>query len=245
MRSKKENLIKRGFVEVGVEKSFSSLVLMEKVRLLQSTVATERTIGARLLTHEQENVAEALVAALKVEKKLYPKLEIAKALIAHRRNSVKMLSATIGKIGNNQHQAIPVKEFGKNSYPLPRDIAARVLAKMGKIALPELIKVIKGSGEKMVSEAIDAIGFICFYSPQPQVLKELKSCFYTCFHHQLICWKIVMAMSGFPESISFLKEVYQTSQDRLVRREIIRSLRILETRKNKSILVHESSPESA
>jgi hypothetical protein len=232
MKSKQDDLTGRGFLPQGAEAGFQALPLAEKRKLLRNAVAVERTLGARLLCEkwgavadELERVAEDLVQALTVETKLYPKIEICHALVAHREHTAPLLIAALGKIGKNQHQRVPEKAFRKKSYPLPRDIAARTLANMGESVLPELLKVLKSQDDAQLSEGLDAMGYICFYSDQHEVFQALKECYMEHCCHELICWKIVRAMSGFSQSVPFLLEQKAVCQNPWIQKEIERSLR--------------------
>ena len=49
MASKQEQLRNRGFLTDGIEREFENVSFDEKIELLGSKVATERTLGARLL----------------------------------------------------------------------------------------------------------------------------------------------------------------------------------------------------
>lgn len=232
MKSKREDLANRGFVKQGFENDFKTLSLESKLQLLKSSNATERTLGARLLSGEKMPIAENLIEALKIEKKLYSKIEICKALVAHSRSSIKLLINELGEIGSNQHKHLPEKEFGKDNYPLPRDIAARTLANIGPSALPELMRVTGNNTPGQISEAIDAIGFICFYNPQPKMLDKLKACYINHSNCDLISWKIIRAMSGFPESMQFLLDQKKSLTNKRIIKEIDRSIRLIENRKN-------------
>jgi len=77
-----------------------------------------------------------------------------------------------------------------------------------------------------LSELIDTIGFICFYESQENIFDTLKNCFYRNEQNDLIKWKIVRAMSAFPESDSFLREQLQLSNESL-KLEIERSLSLI------------------
>ncbi len=97
----------------------------------------------------------------------------------------------------------------KSSYPLPRDIASRTLVRIGEIALAELSIVISSGNKNQISEAVDAIGFICYYNFNSEFFVKLKDCYLRNNECDLIRWKIIRAMSGFPESITFLREENQ------------------------------------
>ena len=225
---------------MGVESNYINLTCIEKVALLKSSVAQDRTLGARLLACDGGAAVYDLVQALTVEKKLYPKIEICNTLVTLGEVAVKPLIVQLGRIGSNQHNDLPSKAFGKESYPLPRDIAARTLAHMGKEALPDLLKVLEEDNLSKLSEAIDAIGYICYYNHQPEVFEKLKSCYKFNADNNLISWKLIRAMSGFPESIEFLMEQRTICDNSMVKQEIDRSIRLINKRKD-SIGVHSIS----
>lgn len=177
------------------------------------------------------SVINYLIDALKVEKKLYTKMEICTQLESFGIDAVKPLISMLGKVGNNQYRHIPEEKFRKKNYPLPHDIAARTLGRVGAIALPDLIKVLDTTDECGMSEAIDTIGYICFYNSQTDVFPHLEACFYRNSNNDLIKWKIFRAMSAFPESESFLKEHLLAQNNTLIRNEIERSLAAIRKRK--------------
>ncbi|MCD4770482.1 MAG: hypothetical protein K8R35_09985 [Bacteroidales bacterium] len=228
MISKKEHLINRGYLIEGGESKYLHMLFDEKIKLLQSKIPTERTLGARLVADSKENrTIEYLIKALMLEKKLYSRIEICNSLISFGQLCIKPLIAILGKAGTNQHKSVPEKEFKKDSYPLPRDIAARTLIRIGKNALPELVKVLESGNEKQLSEAIDAIGFICFYDYKSGIYAKLKECYTQNGKNDLIRWKIIRAMSGFSESELFLQEQKRKILNKRLQKEIERSLSLI------------------
>ena len=220
----------RGYIADGIENNYRNVSLEQRMELLKSPSPTDRTLGARLLMeYPGLPVINLLTGALKTEKKLYPKLEICRTLASFGKDSVVPLVALLGKLGSNQHTRVPAKDFRKTSYPLPRDIAARTLIRIGSVALPDLIWVLNGSDLVRLSEAIDTIGFICFYNYQPGVAGLLEECFYRNEKEELIQWKIFRAMSAFPENIPFLQKQLVLSPE-LFRPEIKRSLSLLKNK---------------
>lgn len=231
MKSEQEQLTNRGYLIEGEESKYLCLSFDEKIKLLQSKTATDRTLGARLLVDSKENkVIEYLINALMIEKKLYSKIDICNSLVSFGQPSIKPLIAILGKVGTNQHKRAPEKEFKKNNYPLPRDIASRTLVRIGKNALPELVKILDSENENQLSEAIDAIGFICFYEYKPEIYTKLRTCYLKNSKNDLIRWKIIRAMSGFSESKSFLQEQKQKLRDERLIKEIERSLSLIKKR---------------
>jgi hypothetical protein len=215
----------RGFVAAGDEVGYSSLNQEELLELLKSPKPLERTISARYLgKSNQYQFVEHLIIALDAEQKLYPKIEICNSLAKFGAYSISLLVLRLGAIGKNQHLTVPSEPFRKNSYPLPRDIAARTLIRIGEIALPQLFEVLNGDERSKISEAIDAIGFICFKNPHPEYLGELKTCYRKHFKSELIRWKLIRAMSSFPSSYPFLQDRFADETQPVIRQEIKRSL---------------------
>jgi hypothetical protein len=215
----------RGFVAAGDEVGYSSLNQEDLLELLKSPKPMERTIAARYLGKGNEyHIIENLLAALDAEQKLYPKIEICNSLAKFGAHSVAGLVLRLGTIGKNQHLTVPGESFKKNSYPLPRDIAARTLIRIGETALPQLFKVLNGDEQPKISEAIDAIGFICFKNPHPEYLGELKTCYRKHSNSELIRWKLIRAMSSFPDSYQFLQDRFADETQPVIKQEIKRSL---------------------
>lgn len=225
MKSSFLQLASRGFIADGVELNYQHLSFSERVNLLQSKIPSDRTLGARLLGLSADlSAINNLIDALKVEKKIYTKIEICTQLESFGIDAVKPLISLLGKVGNNQYRHIPEEKFKKNNYPLPHDIAARTLGRIGTIALPALLKVLDSSDESAMSEVIDAIGFICFYNNQPDVFSHLEASFYRNSTNELIKWKIFRAMSACAESEGFLNEHLMLQNNTLIHNEIERSL---------------------
>jgi HEAT repeat protein len=218
---------KRGFVAAGDEMGYLLKTNDELLELLKSQVAIERTIGARVLGHRGHEFAEFLFTALESEQKLYPRIEICNALTKFGAYSVNGLVKRLGKIGKNQHRIPAIEPFKKKSYPLPRDIAARTLIRIGPIALPALCEVLKADNPSEISEAIDAIGFICYPGGQYNYLKPLMDCYNTFKSNDLVRWKIIRAMSAFPASRKFLEIQLPFESNPAIKQEIERSIRLI------------------
>ncbi len=234
MKSSKEQLEKRGFLCKHFNSDYYDLPFNKKLELLKSKIPTERTFGAILLKNETntKKAIDSLIKALIKEKKLYPKIEISNTLISYKKPSVKPLIKVLGKIGVNQYQIVPKKEFKKNNYPLPRDIASRILAHIGKTALHELLNNLEKFDIKQQSEAIDAIGFICFYDYCYDAYKLLRRCYQQNSENEIIKWKIIRAFSGFPESEIFLETEKRNLQNIRLQMEIERSISLIKKRIN-------------
>jgi len=221
----------RGFVAKGDEINWATRTNNELIDLLKSRIAIERTIGARLLGSRGDVSVEYLLMALKTEKKLYPRLEICCLLARIGEPSIDGLVQLLGVIGNNQHQTPSEEPFLKNSYPLPRDIAARTLIRIGQAALPVLCGVLDEDNRAKISEAIDAIGFICSIGGADQYLKPLMACYNRFENNDLLRWKLFRAMSSFPESLTFLEKQLPVENNPAIQQEIKRSIRIINKNK--------------
>jgi hypothetical protein len=228
MNSTIKQLELRGYIDEAIEKKFLDMSTGNLIALLKSDLPVIRSIGARLLSHNPEiSVINYLIEALVREKKLYSKIEICNSLVSFGKYSVKPLIMLLGKIGNNQYREIPKTPFKKISYPLPRDTAARTLIRIGEPALSELLKCLKRNDLGMLSEAIDAIGYICFYKNIQNVYITLKECFNAVYINDLIRWNLFRAMSSFPESKSFLIQQGSMIRNEDLKTEIERSLKLI------------------
>lgn len=231
MKDKQEQLENRGYLSEEFEPEFENISLNEKVKLLESKIAVERTLGAKLLKNNPtKETVEYLLEALKKEKKLYSKIEICNTLSKLGEIAIHPLINNLGQIGNNQHQSVPEKDFKKDSYPLPRDIASRTLIRIGKKAIPNLLKALEIANESVLSELIDTIGHINFQSKVGGTYELLKRCYDKNTTNDLIKWKIIRAMSGIKESEKFLNDQYILLENNRLKSEISRSLRILKKR---------------
>ncbi|SDE75568.1 HEAT repeat domain-containing protein [Cellulophaga baltica] len=232
MSNKQEQLENRGYLETGIDSQYLNSSFEQKITLLRSKIATERTLGARLLKEDKgAKTTELLINALKNEKKLYPKIEICNTLSTFSPLVIPLLIECLGKIGTNQHKKIPEKEFSKDSYPLPRDIASRTLIRIGDKAIPELLTALETTDMIALSELIDTIGHINFNFKTKNIYKPLQSCYYRNTADEVITWKIIRAFSGIQESEAFLKKLYSEVKKDGLKREIKRSLRLIELNK--------------
>ncbi|MEI6866842.1 hypothetical protein [Flavicella sp.] len=233
MHSKQKQLQNRGYVEKGVESEFTTIVFDKKIELLESKIATERTLGARLLIENKtKTTVDYLIKALTLEKKLYSKIEICNTLSELNEIAIKPLIKYLAKIGTNQHKTVPEKPFLKDSYPLPRDIASRTLVTIGKKAMPELLKELNSDNKSALSELIDTIGHINYYSNTENIYEPLKSSYNRNKTEDLIKWKIIRAFSGVNESYAFLKTLQDEMKNKRLENEINRSLRLIKLRKS-------------
>lgn len=227
MKSTMDQLRRRGYAAEAEAAPFAGAPSLQLCGMLQDDEPVKRTIAAMLLGQRADpEHCIPLCAALAAEKKLYPRLAMAKALAAMGAAAVPHLAGLLGALGSNQHRAVPEKEFRKKSYPLPRDLAARILARMGPAALPGLEKVILTGDRRKLLEAIDAIGFIAFYHGDLRSLPLMLDACTASLGDDLLRWKIIRALQSFPgeATAAFLKGIIGTETNPLVVREAGRSL---------------------
>ena len=229
MINKQTQLQNRGYTPIGIEAKFAHFPFNEKIKLLESKRATHRTIAARLLKDSKtKETVSRLINALKTEEKLYSKIEICNTLVAMNELAIDPLIAQLGEIGNNQHKVIPEKAFLKDSYPLPRDISSRTLIRIGVCAFQPLMNHIHRENQTFLSELIDTIGHINYNSRQENVYQALLDCYERNESDDLIKWKIIRAFSGVYESQSFLKSLLKSTENKRLKKEVERSLRLIQ-----------------
>jgi len=240
MTSKKEvEKRKRGYFTPEDIHVFSHLNRDELYGLLKSKTPAERSVAVYLLSCRygiSEEFAKVLCSLLALEKKLYCRLEICKALSCGDDETARIMIKYLGKIGKNQHRQLPEKEFEKKSYPLPRDLIARTLAHMNTEIIPVLIEVIDSEDIYKIREVVDSIGFICFYDknkPEEKISDKLIDCYEKNIKDEIIRWKIIRALSAFKnqKSIEFLKNILEKDDYEIIKLEARRSLHILDTYK--------------
>lgn len=227
MKSSKDQLRKRGFSEAEDLLPYSDSDISDLLIMLSGKEPVERTIAAKILANRTDpNIIPALTVALDKESKLYSKIAIADSLTAHGSESIPHLLPLLGTIGRNQYTKIPQKLFQKTNYPLPRDIVARILIRIGECVLVPLEEVCRTGKLTAISEAIDAIGFIAFYSQNYSSLPSLWGLLQQYPDHPLIFWKVIRAFESYPdpEVIAFLKKCIVENELPEIRAEARRSL---------------------
>lgn len=203
-------------------------------RQLDSSIASERSIAIHLLSKRNINEVELtnkLISLLTKEKSLYTKIEICSALQKGKEETAKLLIPHLGKIGNNQYKRLPNRTFRKKSYPLPRDIVARTLAKMDILIYPLLYQELSVDEEYILSELIDAIGFMTYYNKELVSEKRFHKLLNTYdTENKLIQWKLITCFSAFPikESKATLLDIVKENNHSLFVKEANRSLTVIE-----------------
>lgn len=219
--------IQRGEITDRNLSRLSDLTNPELVKRLADPLAQNRTAAACLLGERRYTEAiPALCERLANEKALYSRLAAGDALAVMGEASLPGLTALLGKIGNNQHRAVPDEGFYKKSYPLPRDLAARVIIRMDDAALPYLEDVLRQGQRDVILEAVDAIGHIAFYTKNTRSEAVLLDLFDRPSTDDLLRWKLVRAFQSFPSAKvrELLEEIIQHNENPIMRCEALRSL---------------------
>lgn len=170
------------------------------------------------------------------EKALYTKLEICDILTTGNELTIKRMIPYVGTIRGNQHRTIPEKVSKKKSYPLTRDIIARTMAKMNPDYFSTTLEIINYPEDKVVAEAIDAIGWMVFYHQKLATAKNYQTVIqsFERYHdNELMKWKLIICLSAFNQSEAFLKQL--DFQNPVVQAEIERSLSLINKRKSKVV----------
>lgn len=225
MKSTIQQLQNRGYVPMQLFDHYEILNNREMIWMLNSPVAEERTISAQMLGERQEAEAiTGLCEALRAEKKLYTKIAICEALVKLGYPAVDYLLPLLGTIGNNQHKVLPANLFEKSSFPLPRDIVARTIAKIGEEALPGLEQLLISGNLVQVLEAIDAVGHIAYYSKNHSSYFALNLCLNRFSNNVMVQWKVIRAFQAFPQTKMYLETIHENIAHARICDEAKRSL---------------------
>ena len=229
MKSGSAQLAGRGFLPDGDERLFKADAEDDLLRLLDRGNPVERTAAVRLLSQKDaKRHLHRFCAMLAAEKKLYTKLELCEAIDSCGESAIGPLAELLGRIGTNQHKTPVNADLGKKSFPLPRDIAARILIRLGPPVLPAMERILCVGDASRQSEAIDVIGHVAWTSGDTRSERILLD-LYASTASDLIRWKIVRAMRSFRsnESVELLKRVRECG-DTVMQNEATRSLELRE-----------------
>lgn len=218
---------KRGLTTVEYDNQFVELKDSDLFSLLKDSNPMKRTAAANIICRRKTADAVApLCEALKTEKVLYSKIGICNALAAIGQPALPSLVLLLGAIGENRHRGLPEKGFYKVSYPLPRDIAARTIIRIGVPALKYLKQVFTGGEKDKILEAVDAAGHISFYSKDDSVKNDLIELYHKYSNDKMIIWKVLRSFQAFNtvEVNLILRDVIINSSIPAYRWEAARSL---------------------
>lgn len=217
----------RGQISIGQIEPYFSLSAESLLELLYCHNAQKRTIGATIIgIKHYVDLILPLCVVFKNEKCLYTRIVMSEALGKLGEPAIIPLISLLGRIGNNQEKALPEKYFNKKSYPLPRDLAARTLVKIGTVAIPELLVILKINDGFEAQQAIDALGNIASNTKDSTALPTILRLLDEYSNNKLMLWKLVRALSGFKfnDVIEPLIKVYKLNPEPPLRWEIIRTI---------------------
>lgn len=234
MKTNLEILKKRGFLTNDEAEPFFLYSKEQLLALLKDKLAVNRTAALFALRNfvAVNELDGILLEMLVKEKALYTKLEICDILATGNVLTIEKMVPYIGRIGNNQYTTIPKMISKKKSYPLPRDIIARTMAKMTPENFNAILALINHYDNKVVAEAIDAIGWQVFYHQElatDENYQVILKAFERYRNNPLITWKLIICLSAFNQSISFLKQLIPFNE--VVKLEIKRTLALIKRRK--------------
>lgn len=236
MKSTAEQLRKRGMAEQFDIDELMNLSYEELIYGINAKLPAKRTAAIRVLYMKfgcsDEKLIQALLERLCVEKSLYTKLEICSVLEKGKVIAAKLMVEYLGRIGNNQYRKLPNRVSKKVSYPLPRDIIARSLARMDKSIFGVLMEVLSSEEKYKIYEVLDAIGFMIFYNRELASLKvfeSIRGILKAYCDDYIIVWKSVMCFSAFSykESLDTLEEIKRTHANEIINAEAERSIKLI------------------
>ena len=234
MKTNQETLRRRGFImdtEVELFCSYSKEKLFE---LLNDKQAANRTAALHVLKQilSINELDEIILKMLTMEKALYTKLEICNVLVTGNELTIKKMIPYVGKIGGNQYHDIAQKVSMKKSYPLPRDIIARTMAKMNPQYFESILEILDHGDDLIVAEIIDAVGWQVFYHQELAVEKYYQVIINLIKKYQdneFMLWKIIICLSSFNQAENLLR--YWKSNNLIMKQEIQRSIDLIVKRK--------------
>lgn len=230
MKSTRSQLKNRGMASPEEIAACASLPWEQLVEELRSPDPCRRT-AARCMDPKSKAAAVLLLEQLAQEKCLYTRLAICETLEKGTEETAEKMLPWLGRIGNNQYKALPDKVSAKKSFPLPRDLIARSLARMDTAFFPLLLQLFNTGSEQQISEALDAAGFMAFYHPALATGENAERILHLLHSHsgsEIIVWKVLLCLSAFPvpEAVRIL-EGYAVRDD-IFGKEAQRSLHLVE-----------------
>ena len=179
MKTDTETLRKRGFLTNTEAEPYFLYSKEELLELLKDKTAVNRTAALFILRSfvDINELDEILLRMLVKEKALYTKLEICDILTTGNELTIKRMIPYMGTIRGNQHRTIPEKVSKKKSYPLPRDIIARTMAKMNPDYFSTILEIINYPKIKWLQKQLMQLAGWFFIIKNWQLLKIIKQLF--------------------------------------------------------------------
>ena len=235
MKSRKDQLKDRGYFTKKDLEKYHNFSNGELLNLTKDLIPQKRAIAIHLLSFKNtsNNYTSYFLELFKDEKKLYVRLEIAKALKKGNIQTAKLMIPYLNKIPNNQYNSLPTKISVKKTYLIPRDLIGRILSKMDIAIFPLILELLKTSNLELLSESLDIFGFMIFHNQELATFENFKilsDLFEKYKSNDLILWKIVMVTSAFrnSESIDFLNNIKEFSSHEIIKNEVDRSIFLIE-----------------
>lgn len=231
-----ETLRERGYIEGYDMGKFNELDKTGLIKLLHDEFPVHRSAAAKIIRAkcnvDEVEMANILLEQLYKEKKLYTRLEICTTLESGNIITAKEMIPYIGKIGNNQHKTLPERPSLKSSYPLPRDLIVRSLARMKRDIMPVLMDALRSGETDKIREILDAIGFLTFYDRKAASVEYINKIIDTIEkfkNDKIITWKGIICLSSFPfvQSTKYLKEICENSKNELFVQEAKRAINLM------------------
>lgn len=192
--------------------------------------AIVRIMGIKFFKSNEKKLSPILLDLLVQGCPLYTKIEIQSVLSTGSEYTANLLVSKLGSIGHNQHLVVPSRTSGKSTYPIARDICARILQKMDDVSVRCICSKFKENTltDFKKSEALDVLGYCIFHNNHLKndeilqlIINETKS-------DNTVCrWKAIRALSGFKGNvfvINHLREIYNENNFPVINFEIARSL---------------------
>ncbi|PKN77029.1 MAG: hypothetical protein CVU52_02275 [Deltaproteobacteria bacterium HGW-Deltaproteobacteria-10] len=232
MKSTDEQLKERGFISDKELKKYFDCSDDQLFSYLNGKSSFERTAAIKIIAKKSDiKFINLLCEKLFIENKLYTKIALCECLTGYGFKAVPYLLPMLGKIGNNQHKAIALVDIGKKSFPLPRDIVARILIRIGPIVFEETKKIIATGDRNQILEAIDVVGHVTWKFQDYSCEDVLIELFEKTGEDILMQWKIIRAFQSFKSTkiINILEKVTQGTNEVIVS-EAKRSLHRINSR---------------
>lgn len=234
MKSNSQQLRSRGFISDNELKPFIKLSRTILISLLKSKLSYERTASVRLLSSSL-NVEHIPVFCkmLETEKSLYTKIEICNAIANYGESAIPYLLPLLGKIGKNQHKEIKLVDINKKSFPLPRDIVARILIRIGPVVLPHMESLLAEGNYYQKLEAVDVIGHVCWNYRDFRSENVCLQLFYSALNDPLLKWKLIRAFQPYESKqiVDVLEKIIGGEDNEIIKTEARRSLNRIMSRR--------------
>ncbi|WP_099974381.1 HEAT repeat domain-containing protein [Lactobacillus terrae] len=181
----------------------------------------------------EETLAPILLNIIRAGCPLYTKIEIQNVLSNGKKFTADLLIENLGSIGENQHLKLPSKTSGKKTYPIARDICARILQKMDEIAVYEICTNIQNNklDNSQISESLDVLGYCIFHNSLLGNEDVLKTIVNQTRSEDSVCkWKAIRALSSFKDNDfveNYLTDLLDKENSDIINSEIERSLKFI------------------